>query len=94
MGLPKGRTNNPKGRTKGSKTKKTKEWEALAESITGHCAEKFRNYVDQLWSSQDPKDKDKAATLYLQTLEYFKPKQQRVESTVDSEVVVIVKHES
>lgn len=90
MGLGKGQTNNKDGRPKGTKNVKTAQWEALAESITTTQAEKFSEYMNELWSSADPKNRNQAAELYLKTLEYFKPKYSRVESkfTDDSELVV------
>lgn len=77
MGLPKGQTNNANGRPVGSKNKRTEQWEALGESITGQQAEKFNAFLDKLWSSRDDQDKMIASELYLKTLEYFKPKQAR-----------------
>jgi len=77
MGLPKGQTNNANGRPVGSKNKRTEQWEALGESITGHQAEKFNEFLDKLWSSRNDEDKMIASELYLKTLEYFKPKQAR-----------------
>lgn len=90
MGLHKGQTNNPDGRKKGSKNKKTAQWEALADSITGEQSQRFSEYMRDLWSSEDKKDKETAAELYLKTLEYFKPKQSRVEGSFadDTELVV------
>ena len=86
MGLPKGRTNNPKGKPKGAKGKKTQQWEALAESITGEQSEMFAKYMDTLWKSDEPKDKQLAADLFIRTVEYFKPKQARVETQISGEV--------
>ncbi len=83
--MPKGHTNNPAGKPKGIKSAKTAQWEALAESITTTQAEKFAQYMDELWLSSDPKAKYTAAELYLKTLEYFKPKYSRVESKVEFE---------
>lgn len=77
MGLPKGQTNNSSGRPVGSKNKRTEQWEALGESITGQQAEKFNDFLDKLWSSRNDEDKMIASELYLKTLEYFKPKQAR-----------------
>lgn len=77
MGLPKGQTNNANGRPVGSKNKRTEQWEALGESITGQQAEKFNAFLDKLWNSRDDQDKMIASELYLKTLEYFKPKQAR-----------------
>lgn len=71
---PKGKTNNPKGKPKGIKNIKTLQWEALGESITSKHTERFNGILE----SAD----DKLFTeLYLDILEYFKPKQQRTELT-------------
>jgi hypothetical protein len=88
MGLPKGRTNNPKGKPKGAKGKKTEQWEALADSITGQQAEKFQKFMDKLWKSKDIKEQSLAADLFIKTVEYFKPKQARVESIVKGDLTV------
>lgn len=68
---------NP-GRPPGIKNERLKQWEALADSIIGEQADRFREYMNELWDSGDPKLQHMAAELYLQTLEYFKPKQARV----------------
>jgi len=83
MGLPKGRTNNVHGRKKGTKNNRTLEWETLKSSITGDNAEHFQEFMYRLWSSPDPKDHLRAAELFLQILEYFKPKQSRIQHTGD-----------
>jgi hypothetical protein len=64
-----------KGRPKNSKNERTLEWEALGESITTKQAGKFNEYLNNLWD-EEPSN---AANLFLQTLEYFKPKQARTE---------------
>lgn len=78
MPLPKGKTNNPNGRPVGSKSQKSLQWEALGESIVNRQAGLFNDYLEKLWSGGDI-GQEKAAMLYLQTLEYFKPKQARTE---------------
>jgi hypothetical protein len=78
MGLPKGRTNNPSGRTVGTKNEKTLQWEALGESITGCHAENFNKIIKDFMQSGDPDLMQVGAQLYLQACEYFKPKQARV----------------
>lgn len=79
----KGKSGNPKGKEKGVKHNKTQQWEELAESITTTQAEYFSRYMANLWTSADPKHHATAAELYLKTLEYFKPKYSRVESSVE-----------
>lgn len=92
MGLPKGQTNNSSGRPIGSKNKRTEQWEALGESITGQQAEQFNAFLDKLWSSRNDEDKMIASELYLKTLEYFKPKQARqtIVGEGDSPVQIII----
>ena len=72
MGLPKGRTNNKKGREVGSKNKRTEQWEALSDSIQKVHTERFNMVLAQM-------DDEAFARTYLQILEYFKPKLQRSE---------------
>ena len=58
------------GKQKGSKNKKTLVWKALSESITGGQAEKFQEFMDELWD-RDKQDRMKAAELFLKTLDFF-----------------------
>lgn len=74
----KGKTNNPAGRPKGIVNERVRQWESLADAITGRQSLKFELYMDELWESEDPKDRHKAAQLFIQTLEYFRPKQARI----------------
>ena len=67
---------NP-GRPPGIKNERVQQWEALADSIVGEQADRFREHMNALWESEDVKHQQMAAELYLQTLEYFKPKQAR-----------------
>ena len=75
---------NP-GKPTGAKSHKTLQWEALADSIIGEQADRFREHMNALWESEDVKHQQMAAELYLQTLEYFKPKQARVTHAGDKE---------
>lgn len=91
MGLRKGQTNNPHGRPEGSKNERTKQWEALAESITGMHAERFNSILIDMMESEDESQREKGCRLYLEALEYFKPKQSRVQHSGDkTEPVQIV----
>ena len=45
MGLPKGKTNNSKGRVKGSKNERTIQWEALGESIETKHVDRFNKVL-------------------------------------------------
>ena len=66
------------GRTVGTKTKKTKQWELLGEKITDHYTKRVDEYMDGL--------EGKAFfEAYCNLLEYFKPKLQR--SEVDQRTV-------
>jgi hypothetical protein len=67
MPIQKGHTNNPSGRSVGSKNKRTKEWEALGESIVNEHTERFNRLLAEI---KDDAFLDK----YIQILEYFKPK--------------------
>ena len=53
MSFKKGESGNPNGRPHGAKSEKTKQWEALGESITGQQAEKFNDFLDKLWNSRN-----------------------------------------
>ena len=84
----KGESGNPNGRPHGAKSEKTKQWESLGESITGHQAEQFNAFLDKLWNSRNDEDKMIASELYLKTLEYFKPKQARTVHAGDNDAPV------
>lgn len=72
MGLPKGRTNNTKGREVGSKNVRTQQWEALGNAIQEVHTERFNRVLAAM-------DDETFAKNYLQVLEYFKPKLARTE---------------
>jgi 23S rRNA U2552 (ribose-2'-O)-methylase RlmE/FtsJ len=90
MAYKKGESGNIKGKPKGLKAKKTLEWESLSESIINKHSAKFNEILTKLFDSKDSKEQQKGVDTYLQVLEYFKPKQSRVESTVKSEEVTKV----
>jgi hypothetical protein len=81
MGLPKGKTNNSKGRAKGSKNERTIQWEALGKSIETKHVDRFNKVLSKM-------DDDTFAKNFLQVLEFFKPKLQRseVSAKVDNQV--------
>lgn len=79
--MPKGFQKGNKGKPVGAVGKKTAQWEALAESITGEQAEKFSSYMAELWDGGKDQKRE-AAELYLKTVEYFKPKQSRVDNQI------------
>ena len=66
-GPGKGRTNNPKGMPKGTKHKRTEQWEQLGDFITKSGAERA---VKVLKSLPD----DEFLDQYNKLLNYFKPK--------------------
>ena len=75
------------GKGKGSKNVKTAQWEQLANTLTGDQSDKFASLMDDLW--QGPKaDQLLAADLYIKMVEYFKPKQARVESIHSGDISV------
>ena len=62
------------GRPEGSKNLRTLQWEALGDAITSIHTERFNRVLSEA--------KDETfVSLYLQALEYFKPKQARTEVT-------------
>jgi hypothetical protein len=90
----KGKTNNPNGRPKGALSVKTKAWDQLGEFFTTSGAEKAMdiiNYYGEIVvkedGSKDYRNPDKFLLHYTNIMEYFKPKQSRVEAMVKSEEV-------
>ena len=63
------------GIAKGTKWVKNQQWESLGEFLTTNGAERFLTML------QTMPDEEYTAT-FLQILEYFKPKRQRVDETV------------
>lgn len=63
-----------KGRKEGATNVKSRQWEALGEAITTKHTERFNKILGSM-------DDEKFMQLYLQTLEYFKPKLGRTEHT-------------
>lgn len=73
---------NP-GKPKGAISAKTRQWEALGEAITTKHTDRFNEILAQ---APDPL----FVSLYLQTLEYFKPKLGRTEHTAkDGDPLVV-----
>jgi uncharacterized protein YrzB (UPF0473 family) len=83
MGLPKGVTNNPNGRPVGTKSEKTKMWEALGEYIVTGGAERAMHILAQMEEEEFLKN-------YMTMLEYFKPKQARHTHAGDESSPVII----
>ena len=66
------------GRKKGTLNKKTMQWDALAESITGCHAESFNHCLAEMFMSEDMSERYKGMELYVKVLSYFKPQYSRV----------------
>lgn len=77
MGLPKGRTNNLRGKPSGTKCKKTLEWEAIGKDLTGRHTANVNKLLDKLYKN----DPDAFLRVYTMLIEYFKPKLARTELT-------------
>jgi hypothetical protein len=76
-GFAKGESGNLAGKPKGTPTKKTIAWENLGDFLTETGALKAK----EIMMSSAPKE----FMLYYSTLlEYFKPKQQRVENNIST----------
>ena len=69
------------GKQKGSKNKKTVQWDILGESIMNEHTEKFNTELAKL------NDKD-FMDMYIKVLEYFKPKQNRTDITTKGEKII------
>jgi hypothetical protein len=80
MAQRKGQTGNPNGRPKGTKNKKTEQWEVLGASIMNEHTEKFNNEMSKLQG-------EKFMDMYIKVLEYFKPKQNRTDITTGGEKI-------
>ena len=62
--------------------KRTEEWLSLRDSIVMRHSKKFDMLLADLWEDDDVDNRVKAAMLYLQALNYFKPKLANVDHTV------------
>lgn len=74
MPFQKGQSGNINGRPKGIKSKASKEWAELGEAIIGKHTDRFNEVLDKMTDA-------KFADTYIRTLEYFKPKFQRIDNT-------------
>jgi|DEB0MinimDraft_12_1074336.scaffolds.fasta_scaffold59588_2 hypothetical protein len=59
-------------RPKGSKNKRTQEWEKLSDQFIDRHTKRFNQILDKA-------DDELFCSLYLKALEYFKPKMRRTE---------------
>lgn len=78
MGLPKGRTNNPKGRPRGSINKLGQE---LREMIHDFLEQNFKT-IKRDFEKLEPKDRLK---IYIDLLQYSLPKMQSVKTNIEFE---------
>lgn len=78
MGLPKGKTNNPKGRPKGAKDKVSRE---LREWVKAFLERKTYD-LERSWSKLDPKQK---FALFEKLLGFVLPRPQSIDLNVDFE---------
>jgi hypothetical protein len=70
------------GKPVGVLNKRSKEWFALRDSIVGSHGPMFNRLLSDLWDDPDVDNRIKAAMLYLQALNYFKPKLANVDHTI------------
>jgi hypothetical protein len=70
------------GKPKGVLNKRSQEWLALRDSIVGYHGPQFNRLLADLWEDPDIDNRVKAAMLYLQALNYFKPKLANVDHTI------------
>ena len=66
------------GRPKGSASARVAAWNDLAECIIDRHAGRFNQIMADFMESEDDKKRETGCYLFLQALEYFKPKQSRV----------------
>lgn len=78
MGLPKGRTNNPKGRPKGAKDKVNRE---LREWVKAFLERKTFD-LERNWSKLTAREK---FALFERLLAYTRPKPQTIDLNIDIE---------
>ena len=85
MGLPKGKTNNPKGRPVGIRSEKSVQWDIIKDAI-------LTTHTDRANRILATMDDDKFIDIYIKMLEYFKPKLARSENTNtnDTSVSIVV----
>ena len=71
------------GRKKGSKDKKTLQWEAIGEWLANEGSERYMKLLQQL-------EDDKYLNEFKAIIEYFKPKQQRtqIEGNMKSDIII------
>lgn len=83
MGLPKGKTNNPKGRPVGIRSEKAVQWDMIKETFMTSHTERANRVLASL-------DDEKFLDAYMKMLEYFKPKLARSENTNTNDTKVTI----
>ena len=66
-GSQNGRSNNPKGKPKGTVSAKTLQWKALGAAITDRHAKRFNSLLDTL-------EDEEFIKAYTNIINYFQPK--------------------
>lgn len=84
MPFKKGEVSNPKGKKRGTKNKKTQQWETFNEYILNGGLEKYQEEMDKL------KGKEYIHAFQNQ-FEYHKPKQSRAEIDQDNSGELIIR---
>lgn len=80
----KGQSGNPNGKPKGALSAKTKAFEELGLSLTTVHAAKFNEVLGEMLESNP----EKGMYIYLQVLEYFKPKLNRTTLSGDGSLTM------
>ena len=84
MKYKKGQSGNPAGKPKGTKNSKTLEWEEFGKELLSSGTIKAKLILE----SADP---DTFMKYFIQLVEYFAPKQSRIENNTTNESNVTVK---
>lgn len=89
MGLRKGQTNNRKGRTPGSRNKRTQEWEELRDSLTGELAGHFNTIMKEWAMSEDEDLRYRFVNSFIDIMEFHQPKLQRTAVSAEGDVPLV-----
>jgi len=84
----KGQSGNPKGKPKGTRSERVEAWNDLKDAIIDRHAGRFNQILADFMDSEDPEQQEKGAHMFLQCLEYFKPKQARITHAGDQEAPI------
>ena len=82
MTFVKGKSGNPKGKPKGALGIKTKQWEEFGRQLLEENTETAAKIINDS-AKQSP---ERFMAYYFQLIEYFKPRQSRVESKTEIEM--------